>query len=332
MTEKDIVVLGIESSCDETSVAVVKNGREVLSNIIDTQIKIHEKYGGVVPEIASRNHIEAISRVAKTALEKANMKLEDVDVIAPTYGPGLVGALLVGVSYGRGLAYALNKPLVGVNHLEGHIAANYITHPDLEPPFLCMLTSGGNTQIVYVKNYCDMEVLGRTRDDAIGEAFDKVARVVGLGYPGGPKVDKLAQQGKPSIEFPKTHFENLDFSFSGIKTAVINLHHKNPDVSKEDLCMSFEKAVTEVLIENITKAIEQTGIKKVVLAGGVSANTHIRSEFEKLEEKGIKIYKPDLKLCTDNAAMISAAGYYRYLHGDISENTLNAVPNLKIGD
>jgi len=332
MTEKDIVVLGIESSCDETSVAVVKNGREVLSNIIDTQIKIHEKYGGVVPEIASRNHIEAISRVAKTALEEANMKLKDVDVIAPTYGPGLVGALLVGVSYGRGLAYALNKPLVGVNHLEGHIAANYITHPDLEPPFLCMLTSGGNTQIVYVKNYCDMEVLGRTRDDAIGEAFDKVARVVGLGYPGGPKVDKLAQQGKPSIEFPKTHFENLDFSFSGIKTAVINMHHKNPDVSKEDLCMSFEKAVTEVLIENITKAIEQTGIKKVVLAGGVSANTHIRSEFEKLEEKGIKIYKPDLKLCTDNAAMISAAGYYRYLHGDISENTLNAVPNLKIGD
>ena len=332
MTEKDIVVLGIESSCDETSVAVDKNGRNVLSNIIDTQIKIHEKYGGVVPEIASRNHIEAISRVAKTALEEANMKLKDVDVIAPTYGPGLVGALLVGVSYGRGLAYALNKPLVGVNHLEGHIAANYITHPDLEPPFLCMLTSGGNTQIVYVKNYCDMEVLGRTRDDAIGEAFDKVARVVGLGYPGGPKVDKLAQQGKPSIEFPKTHFENLDFSFSGIKTAVINMHHKNPDVSKEDLCMSFEKAVTEVLIENITKAIEQTGIKKVVLAGGVSANTHIRSEFEKLEEKGIKIYKPDLKLCTDNAAMISAAGYYRYLHGDISENTLNAVPNLKIGD
>ena len=332
MTEKDIVVLGIESSCDETSVAVVKNGREVLSNIIDTQIKIHEKYGGVVPEIASRNHIEAISRVAKTALEEANMKLEDVDVIAPTYGPGLVGALLVGVSYGRGLAYALNKPLVGVNHLEGHIAANYITHPDLEPPFLCMLTSGGNTQIVYVKNYCDMEVLGRTRDDAIGEAFDKVARVVGLGYPGGPKVDKLAQQGKPSIEFPKTHFENLDFSFSGIKTAVINLHHKNPDVSKEDLCMSFEKAVTEVLIENITKAIEQTGIKKVVLAGGVSANTHIRSEFEKLEEKGIKIYKPDFKLFTDNAAMIGAAVYYRYLHGDISENTLNAVPNLKIGD
>jgi len=329
---RELIVLGIETSCDETSVAVVRNGRNVLSNIIDTQIKIHEQYGGVVPEIASRNHIEAISRVAKEALKEANMDFKDIDVVAPTYGPGLVGALLVGVSYARGLAYALNKPLVGVNHLEGHIAANYITHPDLEPPFLCMLTSGGNTQIVYVKDYCDMKVLGRTRDDAIGEAFDKVARVVGLGYPGGPKVDKLAQRGQATIDFPKTHFENLDFSFSGIKTAVINLHHKNPYISKADLCMSFEKAVTEVLIENIQTAIKQTGIKKVVLAGGVSANTHIRSEFEKLEKDGIKIYKPDLKLCGDNAAMIGAAGYYRYVHGDLSENTLNAVPNLKIGE
>lgn len=330
---KDILVLGIESSCDETSVAVVKNGREVLANVIDTQIKIHEKFGGVVPEIASRNHIEAISRVTKLALEQANVKFEDIDVIAPTYGPGLVGALLVGVSYGRGLAYALNKPLVGVNHLEGHISANYITHLDLEPPFLCMLTSGGNTQIVYVKDYCDMEVLGRTRDDAIGEAFDKVARVIGLTYPGGPKIDKLAQQGKATIDFPKTHFENLDFSFSGIKTAVINLHHKNPDVNQADLCMSFEKAVTEVLVENIKKAVVQTGIKKVVLAGGVSANTHIRDEFEKLgKELDLKIYKPDLKLCTDNAAMIGSAGYYRYIHGDLSENTINAVPNLKIGE
>ena len=332
MTEKDIVVLGIESSCDETSVAVVKNGREVLSNIIDTQIKIHEKYGGVVPEIASRNHIEAISRVAKTALEEANMKLEDVDVIAPTYGPGLVGALLVGVSYGRGLAYALNKPLVGVNHLEGHIAANYITHPDLEPPFLCMLTSGGNTQIVYVKNYCDMEVLGRTRDDAIGEAFDKVARVVGLGYPGGPKVDKLAQQGKPSIEFPKTHFENLDFSFSGIKTAVINLNHKNPNINKADLCASFQKNVTDTLIENVKKAVDKTKIKRIVLAGGVSANSYIREKFLEFEKDGIKVYMPDLKLCTDNAAMIASAGYYNFISGKRDKLDLNAVPNIQLGN
>ena len=330
---KDIITLGIESSCDETSVAVVKNGREVLSNIIDTQIKIHEQFGGVVPEIASRNHIEAISRVTKLALEKANVTLKDIDVIAPTYGPGLVGALLVGVSYGRGLAFALNKPLVGVNHLEGHISANYITHPDLNPPFLCMLTSGGNTQIVYVKDYCEMEVIGKTRDDAIGEAFDKVARVIGLTYPGGPKIDKLAEQGKATIELPKTHFENLDFSFSGIKTAVLNYLHKNPNVSKPDLCMSFEKAVTEVLIENVTKAIQQTKLDKVVLAGGVSANTHIRNEFQKLGKSlNIRVYEPDLKLCTDNAAMIGSAGYYRFINGDLSKNTLNAVPNLKIGE
>ena len=313
--------------------SIVKNGRKILSNVIDTQISIHEKFGGVVPEIASRNHVEAISTVMKKAVADANININDIDAIACTYGPGLVGALLVGVSYAKALSYALNKPLIAVNHIKGHIAANYITHEKLEPPFLCMLTSGGNTQIVYVKDYCDMEVLGRTRDDAIGEAFDKVARVIGLTYPGGPKIDKLAEQGKATINFPKTHFENLDFSFSGIKTAVINLHHKNPEVNKADLCMSFEKAVTEVLTENIEKAIKQTGIKKVVLAGGVSANTHIREEFEKLGQKlNVQIYKPDLKLCTDNAAMIGSAGYYRYLHGDISDNTLNAVPNLKIGE
>lgn len=218
--KKDILTLGIESSCDETSVSVVKNGRKILSNIIDTQIPIHEKYGGVVPEIASRNHIEAISRVTKKALEEANIKFEYIDAITPTYGPGLVGALLVGLSYAKALSFAINKPLVGVNHIQGHIAANYITYPELKPPFLCVMTSGGNTQLVHVKGYTEFEVLGKTRDDAIGEAFDKVARVVGLGYPGGPKVDKLAKEGNPNaIELPKTHFDNLDFSFSGIKTA-----------------------------------------------------------------------------------------------------------------
>ena len=326
--EKDIIVMGIESSCDETSVAIVKNGREVLSNVIDTQIPIHEKYGGVVPEIASRNHIEAISRVTKKALEQAKVTFEDIDVIAPTYGPGLVGALLVGLSYAKGLSFAIDKPLVGVNHIQGHIAANYITYKELEPPFICVMTSGGNTQIIHVKNYTQFEVLGKTRDDAIGEAFDKVARVVGLGYPGGPKVDQLAKEGEPNIQLPKTHFENLDFSFSGIKTAVINLNHNNPNISKADLCASFQKTVTEILIENVEKAIEQTNIKTIALAGGVSANSYIRKEFSKLENKGIKIYMPDLKLCTDNAAMIASAGYYNYINGKKDNLNLNAVPNL----
>jgi N6-L-threonylcarbamoyladenine synthase len=328
---KDILTLGIESSCDETSVAVVKNGREILSNIIDTQISIHEKYGGVVPEIASRNHIEAISRVTKKALEEANVKFDDIDVITPTYGPGLVGALLVGLSYAKALSFAINKPLVGVNHIQGHIAANYITYKELKPPFLCVMMSGGNTQLVYVKNYTEFEVLGKTRDDAIGEAFDKVARVVGLGYPGGPKIDKLAKEGNPNaIELPKTHFDNLDFSFSGIKTAVINLHHKIPDVNKADLCASFEKTVTEIIIENTKKALKQINVNTVVLAGGVSANSFIREEFLKLQEKGIKVYMPDLKLCTDNAAMIASAGYYNFINGERSELSLNAIPNLKL--
>lgn len=329
--KKDILTLGIESSCDETSVSVVKNGREILSNIIDTQIPIHEKYGGVVPEIASRNHIEAISRVTKKALEDANVKFEDIDAITPTYGPGLVGALLVGLSYAKALSFAINKPLVGVNHIQGHIAANYITYPELKPPFLCVMTSGGNTQLVHVKNYTEFEVLGKTRDDAIGEAFDKVARVVGLGYPGGPKVDKLAKDGNPNaIELPKTHFDNLDFSFSGIKTAVINLHHKNPDVNKADLCASFEKTVTEILLENAEKALKQTGLKTIALAGGVSANSYIRNEFLKLEKQGIKVYMPDLKLCTDNAAMIASAGYYNFIEGKRNSLDLNAIPNLKL--
>ena len=329
---KDIIVLGIESSCDETSVAVVKNGREVLSNVINSQIKIHEKFGGVVPEIASRNHIEAISTVVEEALEIAGVKFEDIDVICPTYGPGLIGALLVGLSYAKALSFSLNKPLVGVNHIEGHIAANYITFEELKPPFLCMIISGGHTHLVHVKDYCEFEILGKTRDDAVGEAFDKVARVIGLGYPGGPKVDKLAKEGEPNIALPKTHFDNLDFSFSGIKTAIINLHHKTPDINKADLCASFEKVAAEELIENTLKAAKELGIKKIALAGGVSANSYIRNEFKKLEEEGYKVYFPRLDLCTDNAAMIASAGYYNYIAGKRSDLTLNGVANLKLGD
>ena len=327
---KDILTLGIESSCDETSVAVVKNGREVLSNVIDSQIKIHEKYGGVVPEIASRNHIEAISRVTKKALKEAKVDFEDITAITPTYGPGLVGALLVGLSYAKALSFAINKPLVGVNHIQGHIAANYITYKELEPPFLCLLISGGNTQLIHVKDYTEFEILGKTRDDAIGEAFDKVARVVGLGYPGGPKVDKLAKEGQANIELPKTHIDNLDFSFSGIKTAVINLNHNKKDINKADLCASFQKTVTEMLIENTKMALKQTGLKILAIGGGVSANSYIRNEFLKLEKEGTKVYMPEMKLCTDNAAMIASAGYYNFIKGKRDELNLNAIPNLKL--
>ena len=323
---KDIIILGIESSCDETSVAIVKNGREVLSNVINTQISIHELYGGVVPEIASRNHVENISPVMKEALKEANIKIDDVDGIACTYGPGLVGALLVGVSYAKALSYAANKPLIGVNHIQGHIAANYITYKDLKPPFLTLLISGGNTQLVLVKDYTEFEILGKTRDDAVGEAFDKIARVIGLGYPGGPKMDKLAQDGTPNIDLPKVHIEGLDFSFSGLKTAIINLHHKTPDINKADLAASFEKDVAEILLDNTKKAVKETNINKIALAGGVSANSYIRKAFKELEEKeDIKVYYPELKLCTDNAAMIASAGYYNFL-----DLKLNAVPNLKL--
>ena len=335
---KDIIVLGIESSCDETSVSVVKNGREVLSNVINSQIDIHTLYGGVVPEIASRCHVEVINQVTKEALKEAKLTFADIDVVSCTYGPGLVGALLVGVSYAKGLAYALNKPLVGVNHIEGHISANYITYKDLKPPFLCLVISGGHTHLVHVKDYCKFEIIGKTRDDAIGEAFDKVARVVGLGYPGGPKVDKLAKEGEPNIELPKANIENLDFSFSGIKTAVINLNHKNPNINKADLCASFEKTATEMLVDNTKRTIEEINkecdnkINTVVLAGGVSANSYIRKEFENLgKEADLKVYFPELKLCTDNAAMIASAGYYNYLEGETSGLNLNAIPNLKIG-
>ena len=340
---KDVLTLGIESSCDETSVSVVKNGREVLSNIINSQIPIHEKFGGVVPEIASRNHVEAISDVTKKALEEANVTFKDINAICVTYGPGLVGALLVGVAYAKALSYALDKPLIATNHIEGHIAANYISFKELEPPFLCLIISGGHTHLVHIKDYRDFKILGSTRDDAIGEAYDKVARVIGLEYPGGPKIDSLAQIGHPNIGLPETHLQNLDFSFSGIKTAVLNLNHKNPNVNKADLCASFEKATTDVLIDNTKKALDlinktvgednhvRTKINKIVLAGGVSANSYIRKRFMELGEKeNLKIYFPELKLCTDNAAMIASAGYYKFLDNDFAALDLNAIPNLKL--
>ena len=330
---KDIFIMGIESSCDETSISVVKNGREVLSNVINSQINIHELYGGVVPEIASRCHTEVINGIMKEALKEANVKLDDIDAIAVTQGPGLVGALLVGVSYAKGLSFVTGKPLVPVNHIEGHIAGNYLTHKKLEPPFLCLIVSGGHTHLVNVKDYQTFEVLGKTRDDAIGEAFDKVARVVGLGYPGGPKVDKLAKEGNPNIKLPVTHFDNLDFSFSGIKTAVINLNHKDPNINHADLCASFQKAVTEMLITNVEKALKQYNENKIVIAGGVSSNTYIRKSFENLaKELKIEVYYPEMKLCTDNAAMIASAGYYNYINGKRADLSLNAIPNLKIGE
>lgn len=330
---KDTLILGIESSCDETSIAIVKNGREVLSNVINSQIKVHELYGGVVPEIASRMHTEVINGIMKEALKEANCSFDDIDAIAVTEGPGLVGALLVGVSYAKGLSFATGKPLIAVNHIEGHIAGNYITHKDLKPPFLCLIISGGHTYLVNVKSYTDFEVIGKTRDDAIGEAFDKVARVVGLGYPGGPKVDNLAKEGNANINLPITHFDNFDFSFSGIKTAVINLNHKNPNINKADLCASFEKAVTEMLLNNTKKAIEEFKVDKIAIAGGVSSNSYIRNSFDNLsKELNIKVYYPEKTLCTDNAAMIAAMGYYNYINGERAELNLNAIPNLKIGE
>ncbi len=328
---EDQTILGIESSCDETSVAVVKNGRKVLSNVINSQIKIHEEYGGVVPEIASRCHVEVINQIMKQALKEANLSLEQIDAIAVTQGPGLVGALLVGVSYAKALSFATGKPLIAVNHIAGHIAGDFLTYPDLEPPFLCLIISGGHSHLVNVKSYQEYEILGKTRDDAIGEAFDKVARVVGLGYPGGPKIDNLAKQGAPNIPLPLTHLDNFDFSFSGIKTAVINLHHKNPDVNPADLCASFENAVTQMLLTNVEKAIQQYRADKIVLAGGVSRNSYIRNEFDKFSKsKNVKVYYPEPILCTDNAAMIAAQGYYDFIAGKRADLHLNAVPNLKL--
>lgn len=334
----DTYILGIESSCDETAASVVKNGREVLSNVINTQIDLHKQYGGVVPEIASRKHIENIDTVIDQALADAKMSLSDIDAVAVTYGPGLVGALLVGVSSAKAIAYAAEKPLVPVHHIRGHISANFIAHPQLEPPFVCLVASGGHSHIVFVKDYTEFEILGRTRDDAAGEAFDKIARVLGLGYPGGPLIDKLAKEGNPqAIHFPRVRMDknSLDFSFSGVKTAVINYLHKaeqrGEKIDKADVAASFQEAVTDVLCEHTIEGALSKNVKTVALAGGVAANSQLRAKMTAVCEKnGISVVYPPPVLCTDNAAMIACAGYFAYKNGDRAELDLNAVPNLPL--
>ncbi len=337
---KDVLILAIESSCDETAAAVVKNGREVLSNVISSQIALHTLYGGVVPEIASRKHMEQINQVVNQAISEAGITLNDITAVAVTYGPGLVGALLVGVSHAKALAYALHKPLIGVHHIEGHICANYIENPSLEPSFGCLVVSGGHTHLVNVKGYGEYEILGRTRDDAAGEAFDKVARAVGLGYPGGPKIDKLSKEGNPlAIEFPKAKISDsqYDFSFSGIKSAVLNYINscemKQQKWDKADLVASFQKAVVDVLVDHAVKAIHEYGFKKFAIAGGVASNSSLREAMRNAcEKEGVEFYHPSPILCTDNAAMIGSAGYYEYLAGRFAGLDLNAVPNLKLGE
>ena len=331
-------ILAIESSCDETSAAVILNGREVLSNIIASQIDTHKKFGGVVPEVASRMHIEVINGVVEEALQTAEVKLDDIDGIGVTYGPGLVGALLVGLQYAKGLAFATKKPLIGVNHIEGHICANYIQHKDLKPPFVSLVVSGGHTFIVHVKEYGEYEVIGQTRDDAAGEAYDKVARALGLGYPGGPKIDKLSKEGNENaIEFPRAKFQDdtLDFSFSGVKSAVLNYLNKcnmqNIEVNKADVAASFQKAVVEVLKDNVLLTCQKKNINKIAIAGGVASNSTLREVLIKAAEKrGIEVLFPAPVLCTDNAAMIGSAAYYNLIQNKISELDLNAKPNLKL--
>ena len=331
-------ILSIESSCDETSAAVVVNGREVLSNVIASQIDTHQKFGGVVPEVASRIHIEVISGVVEEALKEANVTLDKIDAIGVTYGPGLVGALLVGLQFAKGLAFASKKPLVGVNHIEGHISANYIQHKELKPPFVSLVVSGGHTFIVHVKNYGEYEVIGQTRDDAAGEAYDKVARALGLGYPGGPKIDKLAKEGNPkAIVFPKANFheETLDFSFSGVKSAVLNYLNKckmqNIEVNKADVAASFQYAVIDVLKENVLSTCKKKNVKTIAIAGGVASNSSLRETIIKeASKKGIEVLFPAPVLCTDNAAMIGSAAYFNYINGKISDLNLNAKPNLKL--
>ena len=340
MAEKDVLILAIESSCDETAAAVVKNGREVLSNVISSQIALHTLYGGVVPEIASRKHIEKINQVIQEALDEAHVTLDDIDAIGVTYGPGLVGALLVGVAAAKAISYAKKIPLVGVHHIEGHISANYIENKDLEPPFLCLVVSGGHTHLVKVADYGKYEILGRTRDDAAGEAFDKVARAIGLGYPGGPKIEKAAREGDPmAIPFPKAKVNDnpYDFSFSGVKSAVLNYINgckmKNIEIVPADIAASFQKAVTDVLIAHAMHAAEEFKIDKLAIAGGVASNSVLREGMRAAcEKRGISFYHPSPIFCTDNAAMIGAAAYYEYLAGTRHGWDLNAVPNLKLGE
>lgn len=338
--EQDILILGIESSCDETAAAVVRNGREVLSNVISSQIAIHTLYGGVVPEIASRKHIEKINQVITEALQAAEITLEQIDAVSVTYGPGLVGALLVGVGEAKAIAYATGKPLVGVHHIEGHIAANYIEHPDLEPPFLCLVVSGGHTHLVQVQDYHRFDIIGRTHDDAAGEAFDKVARAIGLGYPGGPKIDRLAKEGDPhAIEFPRAKIEGsaYDFSFSGVKSAVLNYLNvcemKGMEVNRADVAASFQQAVVDVLVERAVAAARQVGEKRIAVAGGVASNSALRAGMQQgCDAAGLELLYPSPIYCTDNAAMIAVQGYYEYMAGTRSGWDLNAVPNLRIGE
>ena len=338
MEEKEIFILAIESSCDETAAAVVKDGREVLSNMIYSQIELHTIYGGVVPEIASRKHIEKINQVVQAALDQAGKKLGDMTAIAVTYGPGLVGPLLIGVSFAKALSFSTGIPLIGVHHIEGHISANYIEHGDLEPPFACLVASGGHSHLVVVKDYGEYEVSGRTRDDAAGEAFDKVARAIGLGYPGGPKIDKVSKLGNPdAIHFPRAKVVEsvYDFSFSGLKSAVLNYLNncqmKGESFDQADVAASFQKAVVDVLVEHSMAAVKEYGFRKFAIAGGVASNSSLRAAFvEACRKENLEFYYPSPVFCTDNAAMIGAAGYFEYRKGVRSGYDLNAVPNLKL--
>ena len=338
--KEHIFILGIESSCDETAAAVVKNGREVLSNVIYSQIGLHKLYGGVVPEIASRKHIEKINQVIERALADAQMTLQDITAVGVTYGPGLVGALLVGVSSAKAISFATGLPLIGVHHIEGHISANYIENKELEPPFMCLVVSGGHTHLVVVRDYGQYEIIGQTRDDAAGEAFDKVARAIGLGYPGGPEIDRLSREGNcEAIHFPRAKVEEsvYDFSFSGLKSSVLNYLNicemKGEEINRADIAASFQKAVIDVLVGHALEAVEKYGFSKFAIAGGVASNSSLRSAFEKeCRERDITFYHPSPALCTDNAAMIGTAAYYEYLSGKRDGWDLNAVPNLRLGE